>query len=619
MVLDNQEYDLLIFGATPAGLACSIRASRENLKVVLINYFSHIGGMLTNGIGVWDTLYEGRRSPIYDELRQSFLEYYREKYGNNSAQYNDALPGKTGHSNGTFEPKVAEQIINELIKKEKNIHLVTEIYPINADVTDNIINSMEFINKAGNSKINFVATFFVDCSYEGDLLPLLKLPYRIGRESFSEYNEPHAGKIFMRNLNIDNYDKKIDLRRFGRIQSIIFPESTGEGDEKIQAFNLRTILTSDSENKIRNIKSDNYHTDKVKNLDFDSVIPLPNNKICWNRPQLIGIQQKYIEGNWTVRNEVINEHKKAAQNLLYYLQNDYSIPIGVQSYWKEFGLPKDEFDDNGNLPYEIYVREGRRLVGEYVINQYDLMPDFNQIRPPIKYDSIAVTEWYMDTHACSCERTRDSLYEGTMMLHYDTYPGQIALRSLYNRKVKNFLSPVCLSCTHVAWGAIRLEPTWMNIAESVALAVKMCIHERKWIDAIDVDLLQIKLVEQQIMIGFFNDYDIHSDLPHISAIQYFSAKGFFRDYNFKSDELINKYLVEIWIKKCRSIVDKEYGMLESVPEHIKSFSTVSKDFFNKTLKKYGFNQSIYESSDALRYGVVILFLYNLIKSQLLKN
>ena len=124
-VVGNNKYDLLIYGATPGGIACAVRAAREGLKILLINYFQHIGGLLTNGLGVWDTIYEGRRSPIYDELRQSVFDYYKEKYGTESAQYKDALPGETGHSNGTFEPKVIELLINNLISNEKNIELLT--------------------------------------------------------------------------------------------------------------------------------------------------------------------------------------------------------------------------------------------------------------------------------------------------------------------------------------------------------------------------------------------------------------------------------------------------------------------------------------------------------------
>lgn len=615
----NQKYDVLVFGATPAGIACSVRAARENLSVLLVSYFPHVGGMPTNGLGVWDTLYEGNRSPVYDEIRLKIFEYYKKKYGLNSSQYLNALPGKTGHSNGTFEPNVFEEIVNEIIKKEKRICLITGLYPKKANTKNNIIRSLEFSNSLTNQKLTLKATFYVDCSYEGDLLPVLNLPYRLGRESRNEFKEPHAGKIFIRQLNPVSYEKGLDLRQFGANQVLIYPESNGEANNNIQAFNIRMVLSSDPVKKIEILRPENYNPNEVQELEYDSHIQLPNNKICWNRPQLLDSQNKYIEGSWSVRNEIISENRKAALSLLFFLQNDPSVPNEVQRFWKNYGLPKDEFADNGHLPYEIYVREGRRLIGESIITQYDLMPDSKNARAPVKYDSIGITEWYMDTHACSAERARDSLKEGTMMLYYESYPGQIPFRSTYNKKLKNFLVPVCLSSTHVAWGGIRLEPTWMNIAESVALAVEMCINENKWIDTIEIDKLQIKLAEKCIMIGFFNKIDIHSYSPYVPAIQYFSTKGFFRNYNFSPEELINKHLAEIWIQKCRLIIDKDYSLLEKLPEQINSFSAASKEFFNKTLKKNGFNQRINGAKEELNYGQVVLFLYDLIKSQLFKN
>ena len=615
-VVGNNKYDLLIYGATPGGIVCAVRAAREGLKILLVNYFQHIGGLLTNGLGVWDTLYEGRRSPIYDELRQSVFDYYKEKYGTESAQYKDALPGETGHSNGTFEPKVIELLINNLISNEKNIELLTGYYPTKVNVQEGLIKSLEFTNTANDLRITLEATIYADCTYEGDLLPLSGVPYRLGRESRSEFNEPHAGKIFMCNLNEIQYDKGLDLRHFGTHEAIIYPESTGEGDSNVQAFNMRTVLSSDPENRIEITKPNDYDRNKVKDLEYVATIRLPNNKISWNRPQLVGIHQQYIDGEWVTRNKVIEEHKKAVLNMLYFLQNDSSVPKNVQDYWKKFGLPKDEFTDNGYMPYEIYVREGRRLVGEYVVTEYDLMPALGQKRTPIKYDSIAVTDWYMDSHACTTERTRDSMDEGRMMLYYDTFPGQIPFRSLYNKKITNLLVPVCLSCTHVAWGAIRLEATWMNVAESAAIAATMSINEKKWLDVIDIDRLQIELVEKRIMIGFFNNFNINSESPLSPAVQYFSAKGFFKDYEVKADDSIDEITAVMWIENCRSVIDKTYRLIETVSKLHTPASSVSSEEFNKIMQQKGFKVGINASSKSLFRGQVIEFLYQLIKPHL---
>ena len=107
--------DLAVIGGTPCGIACAVRAAREGLSVVLVNRHEHLGGMLSSGLGVWDTQYEGRRSPIYDELRVGLMDYYRTKYGDESPQYRDARPGKSGYTNGRFEPHVAEKLITRMV------------------------------------------------------------------------------------------------------------------------------------------------------------------------------------------------------------------------------------------------------------------------------------------------------------------------------------------------------------------------------------------------------------------------------------------------------------------------------------------------------------------------
>ena len=113
--ISGKQYDVCIYGATPGGVACAVRAAREGLKVLLISFNDRIGGMLTSGLGVWDTLYEGYRAPIYNELRQTFFDYYKNTYGENSESYKRALPGVSGHNNGTFEAHVAEKFVNELV------------------------------------------------------------------------------------------------------------------------------------------------------------------------------------------------------------------------------------------------------------------------------------------------------------------------------------------------------------------------------------------------------------------------------------------------------------------------------------------------------------------------
>lgn len=554
---ETLQADLCIYEATPGGIAMAVRAAREGLNVVLVNHNDHLGGILSNGLGVWDTLWEGKRSPIYDEARQAIFDHYRTTYGENSRQYRDALPGKSGHTNGKFEPKVAEKILTELVAKAKRIRVITHrvLGAVKRDGT--LIQSASFMSLWGNVEaIEVQAKVFADCSYEGDLAAMAKVPYRLGREARSEFNEPHAGVIFMSPVKADaapelaraaELHHQLKLRKFSGFQRIKQPESTGEADGFVQAFNYRTILSSDPANRLPVEKPANYDPEKLKLLEHGSIVsPIPNAKRGWNRPQLVGMQTDYVEADWTGRQKIMDAFWDMTMALLYFLQNDPSVEPERQKSWKEFGLAKDEFTDNGHRPREFYVREARRTTGRYIFTQHDAMLAEGLERAPVHEDSIGVTEWYLDTHACTPRHITGALEEGKMMLDVETFPGQVPYRAILPQGVDNLLVPVCLSSTHVAWGTIRLEPTWMNLCESAGHAAALAVQTKVTPAALDSDLLLRKIAASHVMLSFFNDVDVASDDPRVAAAQYFATKGFFADYNARLDEPLTESVRAAW-------------------------------------------------------------------------
>lgn len=553
----SPQADLCIYGGTPGGIAMAVRAAREGLNVVLVNHNGHLGGILSNGLGVWDTLWEGKRAPIYDEARQAVLDHYRTTYGEDSRQYRDALPGKSGHTNGKFEPKVAEKIFTELVAKEPRIRVIKHRVLSEVKREGALIQSASFMSLLGDVEdIEVQAKVFADCSYEGDLAALAKVPYRVGREARDEFNEPHAGVIFMSPsktaptpelARVAELHHKLKLRRFDGFQSIKQPESTGEADGFVQAFNYRTILSSDPANRLPVEKPAKYDPEKLKLLEHGSIVsPIPNSKRGWNRPQLVGLQTDYVEADWTGRQKIMDAHWDATMALLYFLQNDPSVEPERQKSWREFGLAKDEFTDNGHRPHEFYVREARRITGRYIFTQHDAMLADGLERAPVHEDSIGVTEWYLDTHACTPRRIKGALEEGKMMLDVETFPGQVPYRAILPQGVDNLLVPVCLSSTHVAWGTIRLEPTWMNLCESAGHAAVLAIQNKVAPAQLDPDLLLRKLASSHVMLSFFNDLDVSSDDPRVAAAQYFSTKGFFADYNARLDEPLTEAVRGVW-------------------------------------------------------------------------
>jgi len=551
-----RRYDLCVYEATPGGIAMAVRAAREGLSVLLVNHNDHLGGILSSGLGVWDTLWEGKRSPIYDEARQAIFDHYRTTYGENSPQYRDALPGKSGHTNGKFEPRVAEAVLTRLVTQEKNITVLRGYYPAVVEREGALLQSVTFREVAGKAENKVAARIFADCSYEGDLAAVAKVPYRLGRESRAEFNEPHAGEVFMAGVKIAptpeiaraaELHAQLKLRKFTGFQSIKEPESTGVADGNVQAFNYRTTLSSDPANRLPVEKPAHYDPEKLKLLEHGSIVaPIPNRKRGWNRPQLVGTQTAYVEADWPGRRKVMDAHWDATMALLYFLQNDPSVEAERQKSWREYGLAKDEFTDHAHRPYEFYVREARRITGRYVFTQHDASLVPGLVRAPVHADSIGVTEWYLDTHACTPRRIPGALEEGKMMLDVETFPGQVPYRTLLPQGLDNLLVPVCLSSTHVAWGTVRLEPTWMNIAESAGYAAALSVQSDIAPAALDPEVLLRKLVASRVMVNFFNDVDVSAADPRIAAAQYFATKGFFADYNARLDEPLKESTRKVW-------------------------------------------------------------------------
>jgi hypothetical protein len=550
----NIAADLCIVGGTPGGVACAVRAAREGLTVLLVNRHDHLGGILTSGIGVWDSQFEGKRSPIYDEVRAAIMEDYRTTYGPDSPQYREALPGSSGYSNGRFEPRVAEKVINELVAREKKITVLRGFIPVAVEREGALMKSLAIRPTKTGSELTVRAHVFADCTYEGDLAALAKVPYRVGREARAEFGEPHAGIIFMRPVaeapspeaaRLAALHDQLNLRKFANWQ-VPLPPSTGAADAAVQACNYRTMLTTNPANRVPISKPANYDAYFLKTLEVYSGIEIPNAKYGWNRPQLVGKQTEYVEADWATRQRIEDEHWEAMMGLLYFLQNDLTVPNVVRSAWQQFGLAKDEFADNGHRPYDFYVREARRITGRAIMTEHDANLAPGLLRAPVHADSIAFTEWYLDSHPCTAARVPGGLDEGKAMLHQETFPAQISYRCLLPQGVDNLLVPVCLSATHVAWGTVRLEPVFMQTGEAAGLAAALALKNKTTPAQLNSDQLVRALCERRSMVAFFNEVDVSADEPWIAAVQYFGTKGFFHDYNARLTEQLKPATGKAW-------------------------------------------------------------------------
>jgi hypothetical protein len=565
----SASYDLVVIGGTPGGIACAVRAAREGLSVLLVNWHAHLGGILSSGLGAWDTQHEGHRSPLYDETRAAFFAHYRNTYGADSPQYRDALPGKTGHNNGRTEPHVAERVLTALVEREKNITVLRGYVPSSVERAGSTVHSVTLRLMQGGGETRVRGKVFADCTYEGDLAALARVPYRVGRESRAEFDEPHAGILFMKPVphapdadaaRLAELHNALNLRKFTGWQ-VRLPQSTGEADAAVQACNYRTPLATDPANRVPIPQPASYDPYYLRTLEPYSGVPsIPNGKFGWNRPQLIGLQTPYVEADWPERQRIMDQHWEMTLGLLYFLQNDPTVPEKVRAAWLEYGLAKDEFADNGHRPYEMYIREARRITARTLFTQHDavLAPGLN--RAPVHSDSIAATEWYMDSHACTIVRVLGSMEEGKAMLHQETFPGQLPWRTLLPQGVDNLLVPVCLGATHVAWGTVRLEPVFMQTGEVAGLATALALKTNTPPAQLNPEQLVRELAKRRFMISFFNDTDVGDQTPWVSAAQYFATKGFFADYNARENEPLTEAVRSVWLEGFEQL---KQGTLDS--------------------------------------------------------
>ncbi|HWA99053.1 MAG TPA: FAD-dependent oxidoreductase, partial [Pirellulales bacterium] len=211
---------------------------------------------------------------------------------------------------------------------------------------------------------------------------------------------------------------------------------------------------------------------------------------------------------------------------------------------------KDEFADNGHVPYEMYVREARRIVGRHVFNEQDNSLAEGFARTPVHADSVAVTDWYMDSHACTTDSRPNYHYDGKLILTEESRPAQIPYRALLPQELDNLLVPVCLSATHIAWGAVRLEPVWMQTGEAAGVAAGLAKREGTTPGELDADLLVRTLAERRHLVSFFNDLKVDAEDPRIAAIEYLGTRGFVHDYNARLDESLAPGTAKLWAKAC---------------------------------------------------------------------
>jgi hypothetical protein len=497
------ETDVAVYAATAGGVAAAVQATRMGKRAVLLEPGRHVGGLTSGGLGATDVgngrAIGGLGREFYDRVKA----YYSERYGPTSPQYGDC------HGGYRFEPHVAEDILSGMLKEAgARLELGRRLLKVVKRG-----NRIAEITLTGDLTVR--AAMFVDASYEGDLMAQAGVKYTVGREANEQYSETLNGRQFR---NAHNFRKPVDpYRTPGDPTSGLLPGisaealgKAGEGDKAVQAYNFRMCLTKAAD-RLPLPKPPGYDPDRylllLRYLEagvWDALrltTRMPNGKTDTNNhgavsSDNIGYNHAYPDADYATREKIVAEHRTYQQGMMWFLANDERVPEEIRREVSTWGLPRDEFLDNGGWPHQLYVREARRMVAALVMTEHHCT--WRQVAE----DSVGLGSYGMDSHNC-----RRLVIDGVVRNEGDVQVGvrgpyPVSYRAIVPREEEcaNLFVPVCLSATHIAYGSIRMEPVFMILGQSAATAAAMAIDGRIAVQNVDYKVLRERLLaDKQVL------------------------------------------------------------------------------------------------------------------------
>lgn len=547
-------FDLVVYGGTPGGVAAAVAAARRGSRVALVSPTKRVSGMMGGGLGITDIRYRRSASGIFKEMMSRMLAMYREAYGADSRQVRDCSDGFW------FEPRMADALLENMLAETPGIAVYrncllqdVETVPLWRFAGASRRVTAITARRPDGTTVRFAAGVFVDATYEGDLAAAAGAPYRVGRESRSEFGEEYAGVVYWDWNTME-----------------LLPSSTGEGDRRIQAYNYRFTLTNRPGNRVPIPKPPSYerYLPIYRNIARDvregkisrisQVIyfgPLPNDKYDINNMGRYWPSTDHIEENYDYpeapperRAQIAQDHKEYILGLMYYLQNDPELPEDFRKDALQWGLPKDEYTESGHFPEQLYVREARRIEGRYIFREQDARRTEKTPRAPVHFDSIAVADYPLDSHATrKREPEHPEALEGFFYQPRITVPSQVPMRILVPKDLDGVLVCCAVSATHVGYGTLRLEPVYMAMGEACGAIADLA--RRRWIPTSRMPALpvQVDLTNKGALLTYF--HDLEATLPAFAAFQLLGTKGFFEDYTARPADPADKATALEWLVK----------------------------------------------------------------------
>lgn len=563
------DYDVVIVGGTPGGIMTAIAAAREGMDVVLLERTRHIGGLPANGLGATDITTRGATAGLFLEFVQRNRQYYIDVYGADSQQVKDCSGGYH------FEPSVAEKTFLEMLDGHSD--RITVLFgrqfdsdPANVTKKGYAMESIAVLDRSSGTMETYSGKIFVDATYEGDLAAAANVPYHIGRESRSEYGEPCAGRIY-RHWGVQF--GKGEKRTFNGYDGYESEGTTYAGDNAVQAYNYRLCLTQNRSDMVPVRKPASYSRDEYASLVEDvwtgrntgieaaslaeeafeanrkvleaggrTVIPgdpwgmakitnmvrLPNDKTDANNQHMAFLSTDLPEENWPWpvaswewRDRFAERLRDYTLGLLWFVQNDKELPGQFRQECRKWGLSSTEYQDNGNFPRQVYVREGRRMEGMYFFTANDAIAVSEGQRPPVHKTSIASSHYALDSHACFKREAGRAHLDG--FFGYESVPYTIPFGVMVPKEVSNLLFPVPVSGSHVGFSTMRMEPCWMALGQAAGIAAANAVKSGLPVQKLEIGEIQDRLIEEGASLIWFRDVEVSS--PDFKMVQKLALAG----------------------------------------------------------------------------------------------
>jgi ribulose 1,5-bisphosphate synthetase/thiazole synthase len=530
----EKPYDVVVYGGTSGGVVAAVQVARLGRSVVLVEPGRHLGGLSSGGLGATDIGVKQSIGGLAREFYQRVNRYYAQptawKYGSRDEYLGRRKGWAAEQTWWLFEPHAAEAVFQQLVQEARVPVVFGERLDLKRGVVKQQGRVVRIVMESGRA---FAGLAFIDATYEGDLMAKAGVSYTVGREPNARYAEhlngvqphrEHERFYFYHQFMspVDAYVKRGDPAS-GLLPSVGAdgPGRAGEGDHRIQAYCFRTCLTDQADNLVPIAKPKGYDprryelllryyeagfegipVDPIRQLRPQGLPPgafLPNRKTDNNNVHAVsvdntGMNYAYPEGDYATRARIVEDHRVYQQGLYWTLAHDPRVPAAVRSEMSRWGLAKDEFTDNDHWPHQLYVREARRMQSDQVMTEHHC------VGRQVAADSVGMASYGMDSH--NVQRYVDEYgrvrnegnvqTEGNVALR----PYPVSYRAIVPRagECTNLLVPVCLSASHVAYGSIRMEPVFMVLGQSAALAAVEALEHGTSVQQVDYTRLRARLI-----------------------------------------------------------------------------------------------------------------------------